>query len=252
MSESSSSVHDAICNIRAEIGEVPKTGWNDHFGYAYHSEADIVNAVRPLTAKHKLAVMPSVVEWWQNGSGEKALHTLVKLEIELACNGESRSCSWIGEAIDSGDKGFNKAYTSGLKTFLAKLFGVAEGIDSERDSETTAPEDAPPVEVAGQPGPPPPSRAASTQAPTRRRSSSGPSDKQRRLITTLLAEREVPEIRGAQIQARINAGVDMAGASQIIEELMKYPRSEAQTIPGPPEYWADAPPPEEFENDLPF
>ena len=45
---------------------------------------------------------------------------------------------WLGEGTDYGDKGINKAETSGTKYFLMRLFNVTE--KDEQDADATSPE----------------------------------------------------------------------------------------------------------------
>ena len=43
---------------------------------------------------------------------------------------------WLGESADYGDKGVNKAETSGTKYFLMRLFNISEKGEEEADSKT--------------------------------------------------------------------------------------------------------------------
>jgi len=46
--------------------------------------------------------------------------------------------SWLGEATDFGDKGINKAETSGVKYFIMRLFNISE--KGEADADAFSPE----------------------------------------------------------------------------------------------------------------
>ena len=100
--------------------------------------------VRPLMAKHKLVLFPSLsgvptMEVVQTKNGT-ATHTTIMVEYTLASvtgDGEvadiwPEKLAAYGEATDNGDKGFYKASTGANKYMVLRLFQLAAGDDPER------------------------------------------------------------------------------------------------------------------------
>lgn len=134
-----------LCAVMGELETIPKSGFNSFHNYHYATDADVTAAVRPLLAKHGIAVIPSVHTHEQqmvegknrNGEPVTSYHTRVGAKLILMSeDGETMEMDWYGEADDSGDKGTYKAYTGLLKTGLAKLLQIDTGDDPEADTKT--------------------------------------------------------------------------------------------------------------------
>jgi len=126
----------ALASCLAEIERNPApTGWNDHHKYKFLSIAQVTDVVRPLMGRNGLALFVSVLGSQRTDAGRQQLTT-----VKLACtfaheSGASLTRIWYGEALDSQDKGLNKAYTAGLKQCLLKTFLLADGDeDPDKDS----------------------------------------------------------------------------------------------------------------------
>lgn len=134
------SLSDRLCAVMGAIGTVEKSGFNSFHNYYYATDADVMKAVRPLFAKHGIALIPSVAEVHQDtverGDGKTALHTRVRVRYTLIAGAETLGAEWWGEAEDTGDKGTYKAYTGAGKTWLAKLLLIDTGDDPEADTRT--------------------------------------------------------------------------------------------------------------------
>lgn len=132
----------AVTKIMREIEIIPKTGWNDYHKYPYSTESDIMETVRPLCAKHGLAVIPSVVEKrmevvdTSRGTSNRAEVAMDVHMIDEETGGVLVT-RWFGEAIDNGDKAVYKAYTGALKYWAQKTFLMSSEDDPERDSHET-------------------------------------------------------------------------------------------------------------------
>ncbi len=140
------SIIKALCNVMGECGVVKKSGKNKFHNYDYATDEDLVGMVRPLMAKHGLALIPSLagmpqVESVQTKNGT-ASHVSIMMEYTLAAVSEDGKTGEVwpekirtfGEAIDNGDKGFYKASTGANKYTIFRLFQLAAGDDPERDS----------------------------------------------------------------------------------------------------------------------
>lgn len=115
----------------SQVSRVPKNGFNNFHKYAYTTESDLTESIRPILLEAGLAYFSTVLE--QSREGE---FTKVKMEFTLADteNGEVLKSVYWGEGQDKGDKGLYKAYTGATKYFLMKTFLIPTGDDPEGDS----------------------------------------------------------------------------------------------------------------------
>jgi hypothetical protein len=132
MSDETTNPGPLFKKLAAVMGQVPalkKSGWNDHFKFHYMTTEDVSNMLRPLLAEAGLVIIPSIK------SGEfDSKHCSLEMEFLIgdAESGQTLTLPWKAEAIDSSDKGINKAVTTGFKYFLIKTFMIGEaGPDSD-------------------------------------------------------------------------------------------------------------------------
>jgi hypothetical protein len=117
----------------AEVGCVPKRGFNDFHKYAYATEADIVEAVRGAMSSRGVVLVPSVRSVVREGT---LTTVLMAFQFTDGETGETSTHDWAGTGDDKGDKGLYKAMTGALKYFLLKTFLLPTGDDPEADAET--------------------------------------------------------------------------------------------------------------------
>lgn len=136
--EQPASVVGAMTKIMGEIERLPKNGWNDFHRYYYPTESDVMDTVRPLCAKHGLAVIPNVVgtssKTVQTNQGESNYVRMVMHIWLIHEDGGKIATRWESEAIDSGDKATYKCYSNCLKYFALKTFLMSSEDDVERES----------------------------------------------------------------------------------------------------------------------
>ena len=128
----------ALQGVMNDVGNVQPTGKNQHFGYTYLSEGDLLNALRPAVVKHGLVLLPVGVEqkvstWAPTGKGKPQWVTDVKVTYRLvhAESGESVDLVMHGSGIDSEDKGLYKALTGCLKYLVRQLLLIPTGDDPD-------------------------------------------------------------------------------------------------------------------------
>lgn len=119
-----------LAAVMGKVGNIPKNGRNDHFGYDYVLETDVVEYVRKWCAEEGLIVMANVV----NTSREGNLST-VTLDLDwIDCDtGKLYRRRFVGTATDKQDKGVYKAYAGAFKYGLMKSLMISTGDD---DPET--------------------------------------------------------------------------------------------------------------------
>ena len=132
-----------LARIGKEIGKVDKTGKNQQQRYDYIEYGVVAGRIRELFDEYRVIIIPSVVEYSQDNittrNGGVGYHYTLKMRFQII-NGDDPqdtiSADWMGESADYGDKGINKAETSGTKYFLMRLFNVSEKGEEEADAKT--------------------------------------------------------------------------------------------------------------------
>lgn len=136
------SLASKLAIIGKEIGSIKKSGKNVMQKYDYIEYGVVAGKIRELFDKYKVIVLPNVDNIQQdeitNKNGGKGYHYVLQMTFTLI-NGENiddrEIATWAGEASDFGDKGINKAETSGTKYFLMRLFNISEkGDDNDANS----------------------------------------------------------------------------------------------------------------------
>ena len=108
---------NAITSAFAADG-IAKTHTNVRDQYPYRSIDDLLNRLGPLLAKHRLCILPKVLERTateQRGDGDTLLNAVtVRVAYQLvSCrDGSSHSIKAVGEALDPGDKATAKALSA--------------------------------------------------------------------------------------------------------------------------------------------
>lgn len=130
-----------MVRIMAAVGNIAKGGTNSQQNYKFIQSDDVVEAIRLEMVNNNVALFSKAVSYEMTSGttskGTTNFHAVVQFEFTLvdADSGESMSCTWYGESIDTSDKSFNKAGTSALKYWLLKTFMIAAGEpDGDKDS----------------------------------------------------------------------------------------------------------------------
>ena len=125
-------VYKAITAISAELSGVgiAKRNRNERDDYRYRSIDDVLNRLSPLLAKHKLCVLPRVLE--RNsadrlGDGDLLLVGVtlrIAFDLVSSADGSSHTVEAFGEALDASDKATAKAMSSAYKHAMLQAFCV--------------------------------------------------------------------------------------------------------------------------------
>lgn len=131
-----------IANIMGDLDRIPKSGYNKAHDYNYVTESDVVGAVRPLMAKQKLIMMPSIKTYKQEDVPTKYSKLYMgTVEIEWivrdAESYEQVKFTMIGKGTDTLEKDIYKAISGNKKYALISLFMIDSGDDPERNDSPT-------------------------------------------------------------------------------------------------------------------
>lgn len=137
-------VYQAISAVKADLGAVAKEKKMEAgpAKYQYRSIDDVLNKAHDALVSHGLVIAPNLRRVEQTAAGEtrsgtKQTRTLVEFEYTIAGpEGDFFTAATVGEAIDSGDKGTNKAGTSAFKQLLTQLFQIPFETNDPDDTHT--------------------------------------------------------------------------------------------------------------------
>ena len=128
-------VYEAIAAITASLSKVGiakgrKTQQGGGASFSFRGIDDVLNALSPLLAEHKLCIFPRITNRAsverQTKSGGALFYTTVNAEFDFvsAVDGSKHTAATIGEAMDSGDKSTNKAMSIAYKYAVFLTFCV--------------------------------------------------------------------------------------------------------------------------------
>jgi hypothetical protein len=116
-------VYAAITAITADLAKVgiAKERTNQELGYRFRGIDDIYNALSPLLAKHRLCILPRMLERSclerSSAGGEALFAVTVRAAFAFVSvrDGSSHIVETYGEALDGGDKATAKAMSAAYK-----------------------------------------------------------------------------------------------------------------------------------------
>ena len=137
-------IYQAINSIMNEMEAIEKGKKNTQQGFMYRGVDDVMNTLKPLLAKHKVFVVPKVLEETREerttAKGGLLLYSVLKIEYTFyAEDGSGVSAVVIGEGMDSGDKASNKAMSVAFKYACFQVFCIPTEDMVDPDSNTPEP-----------------------------------------------------------------------------------------------------------------
>ena len=139
--EKTPKIYEAISNVMKDVGIVGKSDSNDFDHYKYRGIDAVMNALNPAMIKHKVFVVPNVIdskrEERAGKNGTVMMYSVLTVEYTFFTDdGSSIKCTVIGEAMDRSDKSVNKAMSAAFKYACFQTFCIPteEMEDSEKES----------------------------------------------------------------------------------------------------------------------
>ena len=137
-------VYKAITAVAAELsgGGIAKRHRNERDDYRYRSIDDVLNRLSPLLAKHKLCILPRVLEREcidRLGDGDLLLVGValrVAFDLVSSADGSSHTVEAFGEALDPSDKATAKAMSSAYKHAMLQAFCVPVAQIADADASS--------------------------------------------------------------------------------------------------------------------
>jgi len=147
-------VFQTITAVKADLGAVEKNGKMEGFGqnYKFRGIDDVINALHGPLTKHGLVVAPrlrTIVQEHEQGSKKNQTRTVVEFEWTIAGpEGDSFIAATSGEAMDTQDKGSNKAGTAAYKQLLTQLLAIPFQTEDPDNYQPNPDESKPPAKAA--------------------------------------------------------------------------------------------------------
>lgn len=136
-------IYQAISNIMQEVPAIGKDKENKQQGFKYRGIDDVMNVFQPLLAKHKVFIVPQVIEQKREErvtkSGTQLLYSICTVKYTFyAEDGSYVEAITVGEGMDSGDKATNKAMAIAMKYALFQVFCIPTQEDPDEGTPETS------------------------------------------------------------------------------------------------------------------
>ena len=134
-------IYQSITEIMNESIAIKKDKFNEQQKFKYRGIDSVMNTFYPLFSKHKIFIVPEVLEQTREErtakSGGNLLYSILKVKCTFyAEDGSSISATVIGAGMDSADKASNKAMAVAMKYAMFQVFCIPteEFIDPDGDT----------------------------------------------------------------------------------------------------------------------
>ena len=134
-------IYQSITAILEEVPAIGKNKRNTTQNFMFRGIDDVMNTFQPLLAKHKVFIVPQVLEQTreerQTSKGGTLLYSICKIKYTFyAEDGTSVDAIVVGEGMDSGDKATNKAMAIAMKYAMFQVFCIPTEEMKDPDKET--------------------------------------------------------------------------------------------------------------------
>jgi hypothetical protein len=138
-------VYQAINAVQSELAKIgiSKDSRNSQgAGYNFRGIDAVYNVLSGIMAKHGLCIIPRMLtrvsEERVSKAGSALFYVTVEAEFDLvsAEDGSKHTARTFGEAMDSGDKGTNKAMSAAYKYMAFQTFAIPTEGDNDADAHT--------------------------------------------------------------------------------------------------------------------
>lgn len=134
-------IYQSIADIMQEVPSIGKDKTNKQQGFKYRGIDDVMNAFQPILAKHKVFVVPEVLnqvrEERTTKNGGNLIYSICTIKFKFyAEDGTFIEAITIGEGMDSADKATNKAMAVAMKYAMFQIFCIPTEEMVDPDAET--------------------------------------------------------------------------------------------------------------------
>ena len=133
-------IFESITKIMEEVPAIKKNKKNAQQNFMFRGIDDVMNTFQPLFAKHKVFMIPQVLEQKReermSKQGALLIYSICKIKYTFyAEDGSYVEAIVIGEGMDSGDKATNKSMAGAMKYTLFQTFCIPTEDDPDSESQ---------------------------------------------------------------------------------------------------------------------
>ena len=142
--EKGSMIYQKMANILKECKAITKSEKNQQQGFKFRGIDNVMNELHELFARNEVFILQDVksfeTENRQLKSGSMITYTRATITFRYTTtDGSFVETTNVGEAMDTGDKGMNKAMSIALKYSLLQMFLIPT--EEQKDPDATTPEE---------------------------------------------------------------------------------------------------------------
>lgn len=144
-------IYARIAAIMKDTAAISKGRKNQQQGFMFRGIDDVMNELHTLFSKNEVFVLQEVQGFTTENRPTKngGLQTFTRATIKfryMTTDGSYIETTNVGEAMDSGDKGMNKAMSIALKYSLLQLFLIPT--EEKKDPDEVTPDETPYFDMA--------------------------------------------------------------------------------------------------------
>ena len=137
-------IYGKMVSILRETKAITKSEKNQQQGFKFRGIDNVMNELHELFAKNEVFILQEVQEFTTENRPAKSggTNTFTRATVKFRYITTDGSCVEtvnVGEAMDSGDKGMNKAMSVALKYSLLQMFLIPT--EDPKDPDATIPEE---------------------------------------------------------------------------------------------------------------
>lgn len=137
-------IYQKMAAILKETKAITKSEKNQQQGFKFRGIDNVMNELHDIFAKNDVFVLQEVISFETNDRPTKSggVNTFTRATIKfryMTTDGSFVETVNVGEAMDSGDKGMNKAMSIALKYSLLQMFLIPT--EEQKDPDATTPEE---------------------------------------------------------------------------------------------------------------
>ena len=144
-------IYQKLANILKETKAISKDRRNQQQNFKFRGIDDVMNELHEVFAKNEVFILQEVQGFTTENRPTKngGLNTFTRATIKfkyITTDGSFVETTNVGEAMDTSDKGMNKAMSIALKYSLLQMFLIPT--EEQKDPDSVTPEETPYYDMA--------------------------------------------------------------------------------------------------------
>jgi len=144
-------IYEKIVNILKSTEAIGKSRKNASQGFMFRGIDEVMNEMHKIFSDNEVFILQEVIDFETQDRPTKSggINTYTRAKIKFSyttTDGSSVSTINVGEAMDSGDKGMNKAMSIALKYSILQMFLIPT--EEQKDPDAITPEETSALDLA--------------------------------------------------------------------------------------------------------